>query len=276
MLVSYQTPQQYLDATLSMLHQRELENNLIIGVCNGFADTTQPQPNCVFINVFDDDEIKATSIKTLAKAIVASNTQDTVYLKELADYYIQENIDLKGAIGEHACTAAFSDYYGKPYITEMELIIHQLTSVTNLPISEGRFEMADMTDFDAISKLAYTFEEEKKPASRASMEHVYQLTQSRIAAGDIFKWMHQGQMVSVAGIVRKTANAGIIGLVYTPTEYRCKGYATSIVSMLSLHILQNGFKYCGLFTDKANATSNHIYKKIGYEPILEFTDLAYL
>jgi uncharacterized protein len=82
-------------------------------------------------------------------------------------------------------------------------------------------------------------------------------------------------MVAVAAINRKTKNAGIIGLVYTPIEYRRKGYATSHVRKLSEYILQKGFTYCGLFTDKANPTSNHIYKKIGYEPITEFVDIGY-
>jgi uncharacterized protein len=70
-------------------------------------------------------------------------------------------------------------------------------------------------------------------------------------------------------------NAGIVGLVYTPEKYRRNGYATNHVQRLIEYILQKGFIYCGLFTDKANPISNHIYKKIGYEPITEYLDIGY-
>jgi predicted GNAT family acetyltransferase len=79
----------------------------------------------------------------------------------------------------------------------------------------------------------------------------------------------------MAAINRKTRNVGVIGHVYSPEEYRRKGYATAVVQKLSEYILQNGFRYCGLFTDKANPTSNHIYSKIGYEPSTQFTSLRF-
>jgi predicted GNAT family acetyltransferase len=57
--------------------------------------------------------------------------------------------------------------------------------------------------------------------------------------------------------------------VYTPPELRCKGYATSCVAELSRNILQSGKKFCMLYTDLANPTSNSIYMKIGYWPVCD-------
>ena len=79
----------------------------------------------------------------------------------------------------------------------------------------------------------------------------------------------------MAAMIRKTKRFGIVSLVYTPDKLRGNGYATSCVQKLSEHLLQSGFKSCGLFTDKANPTSNSIYKKIGYVPITEFSDIDY-
>ena len=275
MIIEYKSPQQFLDNTAHFLEKRELENNLILGLCNGFADKTQIQEGCVFINASLGNKVKAASIKTAAKAIIAGETKKTIYIKELANYYLENNIELKGAFGENFYVNEFCDFYGKQPFIDMELIVHRLTTVNKLPLATGKFEMADSNDLDLITEGSMTFENEKSPAVRKSKEQVLKITQNKIALGEVFKWTDKGNVVCVATINRKTKNAGIIGLVYTPEEYRRNGYATSHVQKLSEYILQNGFKYCGLFTDKANPTSNHIYKKIGYKPITEFMDIGY-
>jgi uncharacterized protein len=69
-----------------------------------------------------------------------------------------------------------------------------------------------------------------------------------------------------------TPNGIRISPVYTPPEHRRKGYAISCVATLSQMLLDKGNKYCFLFTDLANPTSNSIYQKIGYQPICDFSN----
>jgi predicted GNAT family acetyltransferase len=275
MIVEYKTPQLFLADNEFFLEKREMENNLILGICNGFADKTKVQEGCVFISAVDGSGIKAASIKTAAKAIIAGETTDNRYTKELADYYRERDIGLKGVFGEDPYVSWFSFFYGKQPAIDMTLLVHRLTAVNKLPVAPGRFEMANYKDVDLVTAWSMVFEEEKDPAVRKSKDQVLKATQDKIAAGDVFQWTNQGAIVSIAAINRRTKNAGIVGLVYTPEEHRRQGYATSLVQRLSAHILQNGFKYCGLFTDKANPTSNHIYQKIGYEPIAEYLDISY-
>ena len=272
---AYKTPQQFLDDTEETLEQRELENNLILGLCNGFADKTKMYEECVFINSFDDRKIQATSIKTISKAIVSGTTRDVQYIKSLAEYYLDNNIELTGAVGESFYSTEFSNFYGKRQTGEHIMIVHKLTSVNNLLLTTGRFEVAKASDIDLITEWTLSFEKDAKTFPIKTKQQAQETTQTRIALGNIFKWVDEGEIVSIAAIVRKTRHLGIVGLVYTPDKSRNKGYATSCVQKLSEHILQNGFKYCGLFTDKSNPTSNHIYKKIGYNPITEFIDIEY-
>ena len=76
----------------------------------------------------------------------------------------------------------------------------------------------------------------------------------------------------MAGFSGATPNGIRVNLVYTPPEYRKKGYATSCVAALSQTLLDQGRKYCFLFTDLANPTSNHIYQTIGYQPVCDMND----
>jgi uncharacterized protein len=64
-------------------------------------------------------------------------------------------------------------------------------------------------------------------------------------------------------------------MVYTPPEHRRKGYASACVATLSQTLLNQGYKYCFLFTDLANPTSNHIYEAIGYQSVGDLSDYSF-
>ncbi len=274
-IISYNTPETFLSETQSLLEQKELENNIILGICNSFADKSKQQENCIFINSVANNQIQATSIKTTSRAIVAGVTQNTNHIKILAEYYNNNNIDLSGVVGDAFYARAFSEFYYKKTGGERTLIAHELRSVNKLPIANGGLQIATEKDIDIITRWTMQFQADAHAFVRQNFDELYEITKGRIEAGNVFKWFNDGKMVSIAGIVRKTKNIGIVGLVYTPFEFRGNGYATSSVLKLSEFILENGFNKCGLFTDKSNPTSNHIYRKIGYEPLTEFADIEF-
>ena len=82
-------------------------------------------------------------------------------------------------------------------------------------------------------------------------------------------WEKKGKPVSMAGYAGPTPNGIRIGAVYTPPEQRKKGYASAVTAGLSQQLLDMGFKFCFLFTDLSNPTSNHIYQQIGYKPVCD-------
>jgi predicted GNAT family acetyltransferase len=84
-------------------------------------------------------------------------------------------------------------------------------------------------------------------------------------------WETDGQRVSLAVAVGPTPNGIRIGRVYTPPERRGHGYASNLVAQLSAQLLAQGKKFCYLFTDIANPTSNSIYQKIGYRAVSDLT-----
>ncbi len=82
--------------------------------------------------------------------------------------------------------------------------------------------------------------------------------------------------VSWASGSQSLPTAARIGPVYTPSDYRRKGYATACVAALSQKLLDQGCKRCFLFTDLANPTSNHIYQQIGYRPVCDWRDYSFI
>ena len=74
----------------------------------------------------------------------------------------------------------------------------------------------------------------------------------------------------MAGSARPTKHAIAVNAVYTPPEWRRRGYATACVAALSSVLLHRGFDFCVLYTDLSNPTSNAIYTRIGYRPVRDF------
>jgi hypothetical protein len=48
------------------------------------------------------------------------------------------------------------------------------------------------------------------------------------------------------------------------------------VAGVSQYLLDSGRKFCTLFTDLANPTSNHIYQVIGYEPVCDVDEYKFI
>ena len=84
--------------------------------------------------------------------------------------------------------------------------------------------------------------------------------------GSLYVW-HDQLPVSMANYTEPTPNGIGINLVYTPPEFRRHGYASACVAALSQYLLDRGYRYCFLFTDLANPTSNKIYQTLGYQAV---------
>jgi len=84
----------------------------------------------------------------------------------------------------------------------------------------------------------------------------------------IFLWDLNGP-ASMAAAGARSPNTCRISLVYTPPECRRRGYAAALVAAVSQHVLDSGTRWCVLYTDLTNTTSNHIYQQIGYQPVCD-------
>jgi GNAT superfamily N-acetyltransferase len=90
----------------------------------------------------------------------------------------------------------------------------------------------------------------------------------------LYVW-ENGEIVSMAGLARETPHGFAVALVYTPPRFRRKGYAGSCVAALTQRTLDSGKRFCCLYTDLANPTSNSIYQKIGYQSICDVQDYVF-
>ena len=89
-------------------------------------------------------------------------------------------------------------------------------------------------------------------------------------------WEDEGEPVSATGFGSPTPNGSRIGPVYTPPERRGHGYASVLVAEVSQAQLDAGKRFCFLYTDLANPTSNKIYVDLGYERVCDSVELDFV
>ena len=101
----------------------------------------------------------------------------------------------------------------------------------------------------------------------AAPSSVTSVVERRFLSGHLWIWDDHGP-VALAGLSDSVAGVVRVGPVYTPPEHRNHGYATSLVAALSSEVRSSGNR-CILYTDLANATSNSIYRAVGYRAVAE-------
>ena len=101
------------------------------------------------------------------------------------------------------------------------------------------------------------------------------IVDAREAERGLWVWDHQGP-VSMLATSPLVAGAVRIGPVYTPPEYRRRGYAGTAVAAASRHALEHGARRCMLAADATNPTSNKIYSEIGYRQLGEHEEWEFV
>ena len=144
--------------------------------------------------------------------------------------------------------------------------IYRLERVLPPPPASGAPRVATTSDRVLLAGWFQSFVSESIPGQDATYETAQRNADGWIAGGGLWVWV-DGAPVAMAGAGGRTPNGVRISAVYTPPERRRRGYASALVAALSQAQLDAGLKYCFLYTDLANATSNRIYRNIGYEAV---------
>ncbi len=220
-------------------------------------------------------EIAAVAVRTPPYKLVLSRVVDFAALEVIAEDLHNQQALLPGVSGLVEEAQAFAEIWqrvtGATYTSGIQMRIHQLTAVQPTAKASGYLRHAEAGDIDLVLEWFEAFFLE---ALGFIEEDLQRLVSLQLSKKVIYLW-EDIVPVSIASGKISTPNGGWIGPVYTPVEYRQKGYATSCVAALSQTLLDQGCRSCFLFTDITNPTSNHIYHTIGYQPVCDWHDYTF-
>ena len=259
----------FLEAAEPFLVEREAEHNLILGVTSNLRAAPEEFTGAPYLaTVLANGRVVAAAMQTPPFHIVLSEIDHPGAIAALADDLVDR--DLPGALGPVEHVRAFVDARlargGPPARRTVSERIFRLTEVDRPTLPPGRLRTAEPSDRALIRAWLDAFMREALEPT--APDDVDGMTDRWLAGRGrtLYLW-EDGEVVSLAGIGSPTPHGVRVGPVYTPPDRRSRGYASALVAGISQAALDAGRRFCFLFTDLANPTSNHIYETIGYRPV---------
>ena len=265
----------FLQTTRPILLENEVENNLILGVSLHIKSNPEKYQEKYLAVISQGNDIRAISICTPPFKLLfwGKAEQCKNEMELLIDDILHSKLEMSGALclSHHALQLVeiWQDKTGQPFRTGMSERIYKLDKVTFPRTQFGGMRLGTQEDLELICKWMQEFHIEAVPDD--PMTDFRDFAKKKIDNEDIVIW-EDGEPVSLASKARPTINGISINLVYTPMQFRQKGYATALVAHLCQKLLNEGWKFCTLFTDLSNPTSNSIYQKVGFRPICDFQE----
>ena len=266
-VVRYPDATAFLTAAGEFLLSAESENNLILGIALELAGQgPAPESPAYFAAVYRGERVEGCAVSSVPDRLGITGVRGDDVIGPLASDAGSVCREVTSVGGPEPAVAPFAAGFaastGRQALLGMRQRIHELrTVIPPARSAPGRLRPAGESEAGLLTPwvgdMLALIGDRRVPAD---------LTRERIRGGYLFVW-DDGGAVSMAGWTGKTPNGARVNFVYTPASLRGRGYATAAVAGLSQHLLDQGNRYCCLYTDLANPTSNAIYQRIGYRSI---------
>jgi hypothetical protein len=272
----YEDPALFFALVAPFLERREAEHNLQLGFRTRLEANRHafgPRDPLLYAVVGDAGEVVAVATQTPPFGLVLSQMDDPAIVGELADRLMEDGAELPTAGGPVVVARAFAERWsrltGLMPVVQLDERIYEATEVAHPDGVPGAMRAYTPADRQlAIDWLGAFFTEAMPDVPEGRIE---QIVDDRAAGmGSFVLWEDDGTVVSLAGHAGETPNGSRVGPVYTPPEHRGRGYASALTAALTEQLLARR-RFCFLFTDLANPTSNSIYQRIGYRPVTDIT-----
>ena len=254
------------------LAAREAEHNLILGLSSRLRhDPLIYGEPPYFAVAHEGDRVVGATMRTPPHNLILSELEDDAAVLALLEDARSAFDSLPGVVGPKQHVAGFAAAWeaatGAVARLQIAQRIFAADDVEPPRPASGRMRDYERSDRELAMRWIDEFTAEALPDAphpESSAEFIDHREEDPEAG--LVLW-EDGGPVSLAGFGGPTPNGIRIGPVYTPPALRGRGYASALTAALTQRLLDEGRRFCFLYTDLANPTSNSIYQRIGYEPV---------
>lgn len=254
---------------------REAEHNLLLGLAARLEHTTAGYERPIYLATIERGaEVVGCAFRTPPFNLGFTRLPPDALaplVEDVAGMYAA----LPGLLGPEPEAAAIAELWcerrGVVAREQMRERIYQLERVTPPdPAPPGEPRLATEADLDLLVEWVEAFRGE----TRVPMADARALMRDHVAGERVLLWV-DGEPRAMAATPAETPNGARVAYVFTPPPWRGRGYASACVAALSRRALEAGRRFCFLYTDLANPTSNAIYQRIGYVPVCDVVALDF-
>jgi predicted GNAT family acetyltransferase len=262
----------------------EARHNLILGIAGTIRDSPDLYPVRSLWLVRDEGEVVGAALRTPPYNLILARPQTPQAVAELAEAVAGE--ELPGVVGGEPEVLEFAEQWsgrtGAAARTHMRQGIYALERVEPPSSVPGTARVASKADRELALGWWIAFGDEVLHEGGPGRNRAEETLDHRLSspAAGILLWEDAGEPVCLGSWGGRTPNGIRVGPVYTPPHLRGRGYATALTAELSQRLLdgrlfEGGRRFCFLYTDLANPTSNAIYERIGYRRIAESAEMVF-
>jgi uncharacterized protein len=273
----------FLAEAEELLLADEARHNLILGIAGTVRDSPDLYPLRSFWLARHGARVVGAAMRTPPYNLILARPAIPAALTALAEAVSDE---LPGVVGSVPEAEEFAELWatraGMRARTHMRQGVYALEHVEPTPPAPGAARVATADDRELVLRWWIAFGDEVLHEGGPGRENAAPMVDHRLASSSsgIILWEDDGEPVSLAGWGGRTPNGIRVGPVYTPPELRGRGYATALTAELSQRLLdgrlfEGGRRFCFLYTDLANPTSNAIYERIGYRRAAESAEVLF-
>jgi GNAT superfamily N-acetyltransferase len=205
-------------------------------------------------------------------------------VRAIAGVLLERGEDVRGVNGAlpaaHLLAEELARAVGGSTSVQEHTRLWVLGDLVEPPAPPGRLRAAGAADVDLCLAWFQDFEEaaaeQTGRAPRAEMAEQFERDdiEARVAGLRVWLWEDEsGEVVHLTAFNAPSFGVARVGPVYTPRGHRGLGYAGAAVAAVSRILLDQGARVC-LFTDQANPTSNKVYARVGYEPVVDMANFV--
>jgi GNAT superfamily N-acetyltransferase len=286
-LMRFADPAAYLERVAPFLLDHEAEHNLLLGIAGQLAarpDAWGAVPPYQVVVEDGAGGVVAVAQRTAPHNLVVSRIEPAwrdVALDAVMRAAIEDDPATPGVLGPLEESRGIADRWvgarGGRWLETRAERIYQLDTVTMPELPPGAMRRATPDDREQLARWLVAFSVEAMGEVDASYDEAFEAVDRWFETGHrtAYLWEDAGARVCMVGTTGPTPNGIRVGPVYTPPEHRRKGYGSALTAAVSQVELDAGRRFCFLYTDLANPTSNHIYMMIGYRPVADVTEIRF-
>jgi predicted GNAT family acetyltransferase len=256
----------------------EAEHNLMLGLCATLMQNPGEYESAPYLAlVTEGGATLAAALRTPPHNLILSLVPAEADVSAAFDLIARDTHALygvlPGVIGPSAVSRAFATRWqaltGRTSLIGLRERIYRLDTVVPVTGVPGRMRRATGADRALLVPWIAAFHREALGAREPLDAERWVDNALASPVRGVYLWEDGGSAVAVAAYGGPTPHSMRVGPVYTPPEQRRQGYASACVAALSQQLLDDGCRFCTLFTDLSNLTSNHIYQAVGYQPVCD-------
>jgi uncharacterized protein len=276
----FDDPEAFRETALPYLIQDEARHNLLLGIASNLVSRPGLHELYDLWVASEGDAVAGVALRTPPYNLVLARPRDDAALDAIVDRLLDEGQDPPGVVAAlpelDGFVAAWTASRDVDATLVMRQGVYELREVLPTPAPAGSPRPATREDRDLLVTWVRGFAEEAL-RDDPEADRMTRVIEDRLDANEragIWLWEDDGP-VAMSGYGSETPNGIRIGPVYTPPELRGHGYATGLVSEQSRWLLETGRRFCFLYTDLDNPTSNALYRRIGYRMIAESAEVRF-